>query len=170
MLTSLKSILNKIYTCRCEETSKETTKVCCWLIAHAWLVLQKRNIESMVYINEIKSLLRILIFKKSKEKLTFSVSDIYYFRNSTFSDFSLSFHNDPLFLLTTPFYPNFLIHPLLAVFGRVDPTYIKGGGVHTMESQYFKDTGHNQWFNQKGLHHFQPAKHQLNDEFIFELR
>ena len=156
MLTSLKSILNKIYTCRCEETSKETTKVCCWLRAHAWLVLQKRNIESMVYINEIKSLLRILIFKKSKEKLTFSVSDIYYFRNSTFSDFSLSFHNDPLFLLTTPFYPNFLIHPLLAV--------------HTMESQYFKDTGHNQWFNQKGLHHFQPAKHQLNDEFIFELR
>ena len=39
-----------------------------------------------------------------------------------------------------------------------------------MESQYFKDTGHNQWFNQKGLHHFQTAKHQLNDEFICELR
>ena len=59
-------------------------------LAHStcMVIFTKTNIESLVYLSVIKTLLRILIFKESREKLTFGVSNIYYFRNLTFWDWS----------------------------------------------------------------------------------
>ena len=69
--------------------------------------------------------MRILIFKESREKLTFSVLNIYCFRNLTIWDWSPPFKMTPPSCLPPPFYPKFLIHPLLAIFGKVNQK--KGG-------------------------------------------
>ena len=73
--------------------------------------------------------MRIFIFKKRREKLTFRVSNIYYFWNLTFWDwFPLSkwshlIANHPLF--TQNFWSNFFLRFL---GGSISP-FIKGGGV-----------------------------------------
>ena len=93
------------------------------------VIFTKTNIESMVYISVMKSYLGILIFKESTEKLTFSISNIYYFRDLTFWGWSSPFQNDPLLLGNhTLFTHNFWSTPFLQLLGDAIPPFYKGGG------------------------------------------
>ena len=67
-------------------------------------IFTKTNIESIVYISVIKRKLRILILKESREKRTFSVSNICYFRNLAFWDWFPLFQNDPPLLANHPLF------------------------------------------------------------------
>ena len=76
--------------------------------------------------------MRILIFKESREKRTFNVSNIYCFKNLTFWDWSpppLPSKMTPIpFLLTISFLPKIFDPPPSCNFWESIPPISKGGG------------------------------------------